>query len=175
MQGKASAPQHCESALTYCTLDAFFFLLFFSLVPAVVSGKHHETPVLSCRYAVVLYGQWAWLLFWYKCLLLVKRTAVINVLLTGSRMWIIFLTGRASLILRPPAVGSRDQGQNLYISFKHNTNFCDCHLTGTLREEFVWENNNRATFASFFCCRFHPAPVFSKWSRSCVSARMKQI
>lgn len=47
MQEKASAPQHCESALTYCPFDAFLWF-FFSVVPAVVSGENHETPVLSC-------------------------------------------------------------------------------------------------------------------------------
>lgn len=101
MQGKASATQHCESALTYCTFDAFLWL-FFLLCQRWCQEKITKL-LYSCRYAVLLCGQWASLLFWYKCLLLVQKTAVINVLLTGSRMWIIFLTGRASLILRPPA------------------------------------------------------------------------
>lgn len=81
MQGKASAPQHCESALTYCPFDAFLWIFFFCCASSGVRRKSWNSCTLlySCSYAVVLYCQWAWLLFWYKCLLLVKNTAVINV------------------------------------------------------------------------------------------------
>lgn len=59
MQGKASAPQHCESALTYCTFDAFLWFFF-----SCASGGVRRKSQNSCT---LVDTQWCYLANGHRC------------------------------------------------------------------------------------------------------------